>query len=182
VELAGFIEASLGQFGHGSLPFMLAAHDEPGNLADLDQLCDCFTSNHVANRASRLQGQALLASAERIFNAPGLQNLRQSAGPSPCFHLAPVFGVVARSLGLGRRPAAELFCFLHLRGLTASAVRLGIVGPMEAQTIQFQSTAIAEDTLGRCQHLTVEDIAQTAPLLEIWQGGQDRLYSRLFQS
>ena len=26
------------------------------------------------------------------------------------------------------------------------------------------------------------EAAQTAPLLEIWQGTQDRLYSRLFQS
>ena len=29
---------------------------------------------------------------------------------------------------------------------------------------------------------TLDDIAQTAPLLELWQGAQDRLYSRLFQS
>ena len=27
-----------------------------------------------------------------------------------------------------------------------------------------------------------EHLAQTAPLLDLWQGGQDRLYSRLFQS
>ena len=40
----------------------------------------------------------------------------------------------------------------------------------------------AEDVLIRCRNLKVEDIAQTAPLLEIWQGAQDRLYSRLFQS
>ena len=30
--------------------------------------------------------------------------------------------------------------------------------------------------------LGLEDLAQTAPLMEIWQGAQDRLYSRLFQS
>jgi urease accessory protein len=181
-ELKSFIEASLCQFGHGSLPFMLAAYDEPEKLPELDRLCDCFTSNHVANRASRLQGQALLASAERIFALPELQKLRQPAAQPPCFHLGPIFGVVVRSLGLARRQAVELFFFLHLRGLVASAVRLGIIGPMEAQTIQFQSAPRAEEILNRCENLSVDDIVQTAPLLEIWQGGQDRLYSRLFQS
>jgi urease accessory protein len=182
VELKSFIEASVNQFGHGSLPFMLAAYDEPEKLSELDGLCDCFTSNHVANRASRLQGQALLASAERIFALPELQKLRQSPAEPPYFHLGPVFGVVVSCLGLARRRAAELFFFLHLRGLIASAVRLGIMGPMEAQTIQFQSAPRVEEILNRCENISVDDIAQTAPLLEIWQGGQDRLYSRLFQS
>jgi urease accessory protein UreF len=31
-------------------------------------------------------------------------------------------------------------------------------------------------------HLSLNQIAQTAPLLDLWQGAQDRLYSRLFQS
>jgi urease accessory protein UreF len=30
--------------------------------------------------------------------------------------------------------------------------------------------------------LTLDDLVQTAPLLDVWQGAQDRLYSRLFQS
>ena len=28
----------------------------------------------------------------------------------------------------------------------------------------------------------LRDVAQTAPLLDLWQGAQDRLYSRLFQT
>ena len=36
--------------------------------------------------------------------------------------------------------------------------------------------------LKTCKTLTLDDIAQTSPLLDIWQGAQDRLYSRLFQS
>jgi urease accessory protein len=182
-DLKTFIEASLRQFGQGSLPFMLAACDAPEEFSMLDQLCDCFLSNHVANRASRLQGQALLASAERIFSAPALNHLRQSTiqQPSPC-HLSPVFGIVVGSLDIERIHASRLFIFLHLRGLTASAVRLGIVGPMEAQSLQHQCGPFAEAVRIRSQHLTAQDIAQTAPLLEIWQGAQDRLYSRLFQS
>jgi urease accessory protein len=75
-----------------------------------------------------------------------------------------------------------LFLFTHLRSLIAAAVRLGIVGPMEAQSLQHEFTELARTILIRSLALSVDDIAQTAPLQEIWQGAQDRLYSRLFQS
>lgn len=173
-ELASFVEASLQQLGHSAFPFVTAAHREPGRLPELDRLCDAFTTNHVANRASRLQGRALVASAERIFTTPALQ--------PPCGHFAPVFGAVTRLLEVSRESAGQLFFFNHLRGLTASAVRLNIVGPLEAQALQHRLSVCAQEILARCEPLGVEDLAQTAPLLELWQGAQDRLYSRLFQS
>ncbi|GDY22865.1 urease accessory protein UreF [Verrucomicrobiota bacterium] len=173
-ELASFVEASLQQLGHCVLPLVNAAHREPERLAELDQLCDVFTTNHVANRASRLQGRALVASAERIYATPPLT--------PPCGHFAPVFGAVTRLLEVSRESAGQLFFFSHLRGLTAGAVRLNIVGPLEAQALQHRLALRAQEMLARCAHLGVEDLAQTAPLFEVWQGAQDRLYSRLFQS
>lgn len=174
-NLGKFLEASLWQMGRSLLPFATAAHDEPGHLAEFDQLFDIHQSNHVAKRASRLQGRALMASAQRIF--PPLSLPRPLHG-----HFAPVFGAVARALGLARGPAANLFCFQHLRGVMSAAVRLGIVGPMEAQSLQHRLGPCARNILSQCENLPLEEIAQTAPLLEAWQGTQDRLYSRLFQS
>jgi urease accessory protein len=174
-ELAAMLESSLRQLGHANLPFVCAAHDDPGQLVALDKCCDAFLTNHVANRASRLQGRAFLSSAGKIF--PG----RQIDRP-PCGHLAPVFGATARALGLERSRAARLFFFLHLRGLIGAAIRLGIVGPMEGQALQHRLASVAGEILAQCDALTVAAAAQTAPLLEIWQGTQDRLYSRLFQS
>ncbi|HEY5040514.1 MAG TPA: hypothetical protein VIK53_00765, partial [Verrucomicrobiae bacterium] len=49
-ELVSFIEAGLQQLGHAALPFVMAAFDEPEKLGEFDQLCDVFTTNHVANR------------------------------------------------------------------------------------------------------------------------------------
>jgi len=87
-----------------------------------------------------------------------------------------------RSLGLRRLQAGRLFFFFHLRGLMAAAIRLGIVGPMEGQSLQHRLGPVAEKILAQCESLPVSEAAQTAPVLEIWQGTQDRLYSRLFQS
>jgi urease accessory protein len=174
-DLSAFLQASLWQMGRGILPFATAAHVQPDQLLALDRLFDAFQSNHVAKRASRLQGRALMASVERIF-AP-LSLSRPLHG-----HLAPIFGVVTNALGLTRTHAVNLFCFQHLRGILSAAVRLGIVGPLEAQSLQHQLGPCTRKVLGLCENLPVADIVQTAPLLELWQGTQDRLYSRLFQS
>ena len=182
-DLGQFIEASLSQAGHNALPFVTATHDAPTTFLELDRLCDCFLSNHVANRASRLQGQALLASAQRIFASPGLGNFAKADIGRPNHgHLGPVFGLVTRELGVDRSDAARLFLFLHLRGLVSAAVRLGIVGPLEAQAVQRRVAPLAERVSLRCETLALDELAQTAPLLELWQANQDRLYSRLFQS
>jgi urease accessory protein len=156
---------------------MTAAHRQAENLAELDDLCHAFLSSHVANRASRLQGQAMLASARRIFKLPALDKLHAPHG-----HLAPVFGAVTSALEIHADAAANLFLFTHLRGLIAAAVRLGIVGPMEAQSLQHEFTETSRKIVIHSLTLALDDIAQTAPLQEIWQGAQDRLYSRLFQS
>ena len=198
VELLSFAEASLDQLGHAALPFVTAAFDAPEKLSEFDQLCDAFTTNHVANRASRAQGRAFLTAVERIFNvcssrgneaqteSPKSQSLLTSAATEktlpPFAHFAPVFGAGLRRLAIPRETTCRMFFFNHLRSVLAAAVRLNIVGPMEAQMLQHKLSAKAELVRQKCEALTLGQIAQTAPLLDLWQGAQDRLYSRLFQS
>lgn len=196
-ELASFLATALRQAGRNALPFVLAAHADPKQLPNLDRLCEAFTTNHVANRASRLQGRAFLSAAERIFPALARPAKAQPAAhpepansqgqspkqnSAPFNHLAPGFGSVCRRLGLDEATTGRMFVFGVLRSQLASAVRLNIVGPLEAQAIQHRMTEFVEDLCRRSAALTLDDIAQTSPLLEIWQVAQDRLYSRLFQS
>ncbi len=173
-ELSSFLKISLRQLAHSALPFVTAAHDAPEQIAEFDRLSDAFLTNHVTNRASRAQGRSFMMVAEKTF---GLAH-----NSLPFGHFAPVFGGTTRRLGLPRMRAANLFFFQHLRALIASAIRLGIVGPMEAQALQHRLTPDAREILARYEHLPLTALAQTAPLLELWQGTQDRLYSRLFQS
>jgi urease accessory protein len=195
-ELMSFVEAGLHQLGRAALPFVNAAYAEPGRVGEFDNLCDAFTANHVANRASRAQGKAFLSAVQRVFAAGQASRLSPSknlsneksnmkTGEMPVLrfnHFACVFGGMMRCLEISRETTSQLFFFNHLRGVMAAAVRLNIVGPMEAQALQRQLTLVAEEVRNRCESLTLEDIAQTSPLLDLWQGAQDRLYSRLFQS
>ena len=190
-DLVSFIEAGLQQLGHAALPFVTAAFDAPEKLSEFDQLCDVFTTNHVANRASRAQGRAFLSAVERIFSERGAyaasplngsSELKRPEGRAPFAHFAPVFGALMRGLNVPRQIALRLFFFNQLRSVFAAAVRLNIIGPMEAQMLQQRAAVKAEEMLVRCKSLTLDDLAQTSPLLDLWQGAQDRLYSRLFQS
>ena len=174
---------SLAQAGRISLPFLSDAFNEPHRFAELDRLCDAFLSNHVANRASRAQGQAWLIAVERAFSLPSFGEFRSSvlAGKLPG-HFAPVFGVATRALQIALSSAQRLFLFLALRTLVASAVRLGIVGPLESQAMQARLTPHAERVRRRCAGIRSDDASQVSPLLDILQGAHDRLYSRLFQT
>ena len=181
--LVEYVRASITQLGHGGLPLVRAAHREAALFGELDALCDAFLSNHVANRASRRQGQALLATAVSVYPIDPLRQLRilvaENGGAG---HLATVFGRVTGLLGLESERAARLFLFVALRGLLSSAVRLGATGPLEAQGIQFEVSEFCEGVVRKSRACNVEQLAQTAPMIEILQANHDRLYSRLFQS
>jgi urease accessory protein len=177
-ELISFAEATLNQLGHAALPFVSAAFDEPNKLGELDQLCNAFTTNHIANRASRAQGRSFLTAVKRIFKC----EIRNPESEIEFAHFAPVFGACLRWLEISRELTSRIFFFNHLRSVMAASVRLNIVGPMEAQILQHRLATEAEAVFVKCKTLTLDDIAQTSPLLDLWQGAQDRLYSRLFQS
>ncbi len=181
-ELKSFIESTLSQAARLSLPIISTTHAQPERLPELDRLCEAFTTSHVANRASRLQGQALLATAERIFASRTLKELRHGSLPPPFGHFAPTLGAVTSALGIDAEAARQLFMFVQLRGLISSAIRLNIAGPLDASALQYELRNVVAGILDQSRTLSLEQIAQTSPLLEVWQSSHDRLYSRLFQS
>lgn len=77
---------------------------------------------------------------------------------------------------------ARVLLLVTLRGMVSAAVRLGIVGPMEAQSLQYELHPYGEVLAAESALWGVEDAAQTSPVIEVLQGMHDRLYSRLFLS
>jgi urease accessory protein len=181
--VARFVCESLEQAGASALPLVRAAFATPQRFPAFDALADAALSNPVANRASRAQGASLLATAAATFESLEIKSLRAStrAGAAP-LHLAPVAGFVARALDVDADAAARLHLFLVLRSVLSAAVRLGALGPLEAQSLQARLAPVAEDVLARTRALGPDDLAQTSPLLDLLQGQHDRLYSRLFSS
>jgi urease accessory protein len=182
-SLSELINAMLQQVAYASLPLVLAAYRTPDRFAELDLFCDAFLTNHVANRASRAQGATFLTAARQIFESTDISrlSLRLRSEKLPG-HFTAVFGVVAKSLDLGEFVCGQAFLFVSLRSLVSAAVRLGAVGPLEAQRLQLHLTKQIPPLIESLRKSAFDEIAQTSPFLDMLQGNQDRLYSRLFQS
>jgi urease accessory protein len=178
-----FARAYLWNVGNASLPFVAAAHDEPAALADLDALVDAMLIGHVANRASRTQGRAFVATCAQVFDSPAIaaheERARAREGPS---HLAPVFGSTLAALGVQRRETLVLYLHIALRGIASAAVRLAVIGPHEAQRLQLRHGPTMDAVLESCQELQPHDAATVAPVVDVVGQTHDTLYARLFQS
>ena len=182
-ELGTYVGGHLWNVGWASLPFVTAAFESPGDVWALDAWNDAAMTNHVANRASRTQGRAFLATCARIFDEPPLAAMAARArARDVSAHLAPVFGASLASLGAVRRETQVLYLYIALRGVTSAAVRLGLVGPHEAQRLQRCHGRTLDAVLDACASLTPDEAATAFPLLDVMGATHDRLYARLFQS
>jgi urease accessory protein len=179
--LRRFLEASILQTGSASLPLVNDAYRSPEQLEALDAVADAFLLNTVANRASRIQGRTLLGTAGRIWPSAELGALRARADAT-CAHVAPMAGAAFCAIGLPLPTVQRVVLYGVARGVLSAAVRLGIAGSFEAQRMQYECSPWLERIADRCGALSIDDLAQTAPVLDLLQAGHDRLYSRLFQS
>jgi urease accessory protein len=182
-DLVAYADAFLWNLGNAALPFVGAAHDTPDAIWALDEWVDAFLTSHVGNRASRTQGRAFVATCVRVFEEPRLVAL---AGPTRArevtAHFAPIFGASLVALGLDRDETLRLYLYLGLRGLTSAAIRLGVIGPHEAQRLQTGAGPTLDAVLSSCALLGPEDAAVTAPIIDIVASTHDTLYARIFQS
>lgn len=179
--LRQFLADSIQQTGWSALPLMNAAYSRPERLEELDELTQAFLTNGVANRASRVQGRTLAATAARVWPSRAMADLhaRVQVGWA---HVAPLSGVVFRTIGLPPETARKAVLYGAARGVLSAAVRLGIVGSYGAQQMQLAAATHLDATLEQCRELAAEEICLTAPIIDVLQGAHDRLYSRLFQS
>ncbi|KAI0593058.1 UreF-domain-containing protein [Biscogniauxia sp. FL1348] len=99
-------------------------------------------------------------------------------------HLPPLFGAVAALLGLTARQAAYVFLLSHAKALVSAAVRAGCFGPYRAQGL-LAGPAVRDavgDAVAREWDTAVEDAGQRVPVMDLWVGRHELLYSRIFNS
>ena len=176
-----FVGDAVLQTAQASMPLMNEAHASPHRFEALDSVAEAFLTNVVANRASRVQGRTFVATAARVWPSPEMADLDARTRRS-CAHVAPVSGTAFRLLGVPLDTAQHLMLFGTARGVLSAAVRLGIVGTYEAQRLQDACAPMLDEAARQCAALTLDHLAQPAPVVDLLQAAHDRLYSRLFQS
>lgn len=180
---------------------------------ELDDVQDAAVMCTVGRRASVAQGRALLGIWERSFSASlpessdvmiatALESLRSltvllrmgssttvmrdeiNALPPASAHLAPLFGVVCRALGISIEQMAYIFMLNHVKALLSAAVRASIFGPYHAQKV-LAGHAVQhriQEVVKENWDAQVEDAGQSVPVMDLWIGRHELLYSRIFNS
>jgi urease accessory protein len=196
---------SLSSYASTTLPFVLAAHQNPIDLIELDDILDASIMCTVGRRASVAQGRALLSIWERSFSSAlpagaseaAIEALKEftillratssnitSDLPTASAHLGPLFGSIAGVLGMSLRQAAYVFMLSHVKALLSAAVRASMFGPYHAQKM-LASVEVQEGiqkVIDREWNTKIEDAGQSVPVMDLWIGRHEMLYSRIFNS
>lgn len=180
-------------------------------LEELDNDFDASTPCTVARRASVAQGRALLGVWERALRGAGItrdgtegkrigeavealgrfnQDLKKTpqGGSAELLplngHVAPLWGLVCRSQGLELIETAYVFLLNHAKAVLSAAVRAAALGPYAAQGLLASGwlRGLLEDAVKENWATEVENAGQCAPVLDLWVGRHELLYSRIFNS
>ncbi|KAI9837550.1 MAG: hypothetical protein M1819_007201 [Sarea resinae] len=130
--------------------------------------------------------------------------------PTTHAHFAPLFGALAAALGLSSHETAYVFLLNHVKAVLSAAVRASLIGPYVAQSVLAgqwcrdvlarlcgvgkgdcggdggDSSAAVNDgrqTVGEgAGRRENEQPFQCVPILDLWVGRHELLYSRIFNS
>lgn len=174
-------------------------------LVELDDTLDAAIMCTVGRRASVAQGRALLSIWDRSFSSAkpaGASELHVQALkdfskllrgtstnvshdlPTASAHLGPLFGAIASVLGISLQQTAYVFMLSHVKALLSAAVRASIFGPYHAQKL-LAGVGVQEGiqkVLEQEWNTTIEDAGQSVPVMDLWVGRHEMLYSRIFNS
>jgi len=161
-----FLGLSLQSLASSALPYVLAAFTERS-----------FRAHHGDSAAA-----AAVAALDRF--AAAVRAPAADAAYPPNGHLAPLWGVATRVLGVARRDALYLFLFSHARTVVSAAVRASVLGPYQAQFVlaSAELRARIDGLIERHCTTAPEDAGQSVPVLDLWVGRHEMLYSRIFNS
>ncbi|KAH0498054.1 hypothetical protein TgHK011_005333 [Trichoderma gracile] len=116
------------------------------------------------------------------------ESSKSSAGagepPLVSAHLGPLFGVIAAVVGLSLRQTAYVFMLSHVKALVSAAVRANMFGPYQAQKMLASEhvQALINAVVEREWRTPVEEAGQSVPVMDLWVGRHELLYSRIFNS
>lgn len=184
---------------------MLAAYRNPTNLLELDDTLDAAIMCTVGRRASVAQGRALLSIWDRAFSSAlpagaslsEIKALKELAVllkgtstnvttdlPTASAHLGPLFGVIACILGMSVQQTAYVFMLSHVKALLSAAVRASIFGPYHAQKLlaSMEVQKGIQKVIDAEWETKIEDAGQSVPVMDLWIGRHEMLYSRIFNS
>lgn len=178
-DLAGWLE-TLVEMGSGWNDAVLFAESwrrgrDGGDLHEVAALAEALAGSRERHIETMLQGAAFLKAAF-AWPCPALERL-----PADCPYCVAV-GAIAGSHGIGFAEALSAFLQAFFSNLVQAAIRLGVVGQVDATALLagFESLALA--TAARAANSSLDDLGGSTFVSDIMAMKHEIQYSRLFRS
>ncbi|TIO73692.1 MAG: urease accessory protein UreF [Mesorhizobium sp.] len=178
-NLAGWLE-TLVEMGSGWNDAVLFAESwrrarDGGDLAEVAALAEALAGSQERHMETMLQGAAFLKAAS-AWPCPALERL-----PADCPYGVAV-GAVAGSNGISLADALSAFLQAFFSNLVQAAIRLGVVGQVDAMALLAGFETLALATAARAANSSLDDLGGSAFMSDIVAMKHETQYSRLFRS
>lgn len=181
-----YLESHLEQVASAELPFLnsaFAAAPASDAFAAVVGEWDAWVFMPSQRRASLSQGQGWARAMEAAQEAPEVAAVRPwFADRELPLHFLMAFAATLAAAGFSLGDAQRLLLHLALRDQLGAAVRLGLVGSLQAQKLHRDHIPVGEALRGARADWTHADAVRAAPMIELGQASHAHLYSKLFQS
>ena len=149
----------------------------------IDQQLFAQTLIEKTRETQRKTGRALLMVASETWQDKKLENLKQDVSQRRINCLHPIiFAVVSQVAGIEEEDTVLAFLHSFVTGLLGAAIRLGILGHIQAQQLLLQLTPNIEEAYRIASKIKLEDMSSCTPTIDIAQMQHQNLQRRLFAS
>ncbi|MDZ8118546.1 urease accessory protein UreF [Pontiella agarivorans] len=180
-ELVRYLKSCVEQWGRFELPFIEQFFREPG--ADVFIRYDRMMLAAPMRKASIAQARGWFRVLADLFPTLGnfdFKRLFREAGSA--VHYLPLLTLCLKEAGASEAQVKELYLFTLLRDQISAAVRLGLIGPSAAQSIQSELEQGMGAVLTASGNSGENEAQRFTPMLEITQMLHPSLYIKLFQN
>lgn len=180
-ELVRYLNGALKQWGEFELPYIGSFYND--TATDVLQRYDRMMLAATMRKASVAQARGWFRVLEDLFPALGSFDFKsrfKRAGSA--VHYLPLMTFCLKEAGATEVQVKELCLFTLLRDQISAAVRLGLIGPSAAQSIQSEVEQGMGAVLATSDNAGVDHVRRFTPMLELAQMLHPSLYTKLFQN
>lgn len=179
--LVRYLKGVLTQGGAFELPFIGSFYNEnsPKALLRYDRMLLAPTMR----KASIDQARGWRRVFSDFFPALEIEGIASrfiDAGTA--MHYVPLHALSLKAAGATEEQIKALCLFTLVRDQVSAAVRLGLIGPSAAQSIQSEVEQGIDAIVAASENKTADDARRSTPIMEVAQMLHPMLYTKLFQN
>lgn len=178
-----YLECYLEQWAMSELPFLTSTFLASPHLSEIAKEWNAWIILPTQRRSSLAQAQAWSKAMEETFEMNLMSELKKNfLSENIPAHFLMFFAASLREVGFNLEMTQTLQLHLMLRDQFGAAVRLGLLGSLQAQKLQRKFIQIGERYRVQYQAYDFTQSVRSHPMIEMAQASHPFLYSKLFQS